>query len=147
MTPATAPWLGALRAYLAVVALGHLAWEALQLPLYTIWKTATLGEQAFAVAHCAGGDVLIAVAALTLALVLVGERGLWPVALLAIGLGVAYTGFSEWLNVYQRRSWAYSEWMPLLPLGPWRIGLSPILQWLIVPTVSMWVASRRLARI
>lgn len=140
------PWLGALRAYVAAIALGNLAWEVLQLPLYTIWKTGTLGEQAFAVAHCTGGDVLIALAALTLALVLVGERGLWPVALLAIALGVAYTGFSEWLNVYLRRSWAYSEWMPLLSLGRYRIGLSPILQWLVVPSLALWVASRRLAR-
>lgn len=138
------PWLGALRTYFAAVALGNLAWEILQLPLYTIWTTGTLGEQAFAVVHCTGGDILIALAALSLALVLVGGRGFWPVAILAIGLGVAYTGFSEWLNVYLRRSWAYSDWMPLISIGRHRIGLSPILQWLLVPAFSLWAASRRL---
>ena len=137
-------WLGALRTYFAAVALGNLTWEILQLPLYTIWTTGTLGEQAFAVVHCTGGDILIALAALSLALVLVGGRGFWPVAILAIGLGVAYTGFSEWLNVYLRRSWAYSDWMPLISLGRHRIGLSPILQWLLVPAFSLWAASRRL---
>ncbi len=65
-------------------------------------------------------------------------------SILAIALGVAYTGFSEWLNVYLRRSWAYSDWMPLIPLGGHRIGLSPILQWLLVPAFSLWAASRRL---
>jgi hypothetical protein len=141
MAPA---WLGALRAYLAVVAVGNLGWEVLQLPLYTIWQTGTPGALALAVAHCTGGDILIALAALVSALVLVGQRGLWPVAVLAMAIGVAYTGFSEWLNVYVRQSWAYSERMPVLAIGPLRIGAAPILQWVIVPAVALWVAGRRL---
>ena len=52
-------WLPALRRYLAVMVLGNLAWEIAQLPLYTIWRTGTFGEKAFAVLHCTGGDLLI----------------------------------------------------------------------------------------
>ena len=137
-------WLKPLRTYVAVLTLGNLAWETLQLPLYAIWTTGNLREQAFAVLHCAGGDMLIGLAALTLALVLIGKRGFWPVALMAIALGLAYTGFSEWLNVYARQSWAYSEWMPTLPLGPYRIGLSPLLQWLLVPGAALWMVRRSL---
>jgi hypothetical protein len=37
---------------LCFIALANFAWEMLYLPLYTIWTTGTLGEQAFAVAHC-----------------------------------------------------------------------------------------------
>ena len=32
---------------------GHLLWEMVQLPVYTIWRTGKTGELASAVAHCA----------------------------------------------------------------------------------------------
>jgi hypothetical protein len=69
-----ARWLRALRIYLGVIIAANLTWEFLHLPLYTIWTTGTLGEQVFAAVHCTGGDILIALASLTLALVLAGER-------------------------------------------------------------------------
>src|SRR3546814_3558185 len=34
---ASGEWLSVLRRYLAVIAVGNLAWEFAQLPLYTIW--------------------------------------------------------------------------------------------------------------
>src|SRR3546814_8854295 len=77
--------------------------------LYTIWREGTWSEIAFAALHCTGGDILIALSSLTLALLLVGN-GAWPcerfrpVAVLAIAFGVGYTIFSEWLNVVVRRS-------------------------------------------
>ena len=137
-------WLRAVRVYFSAIALGNLAWEGLQLPLYTIWTTGTAGEQVFAVVHCTGGDLLIAFASLLAALLLAGASD-WParsfgrVALLAMVLGLAYTGFSEWLNVSVRRSWAYSEWMPVIPLGRLRIGLSPLVQWIVVPAAAFWM--------
>jgi hypothetical protein len=89
---------------------------------------------------------------LALALVTVG-RGAWPaaahgrVAAVAVTTGVAYTAFSEWLNVAVRRSWAYAEAMPTLPLpGGFALGLSPLLQWLVVPAVAFWLARRRALR-
>ncbi len=134
-------WLPALAIYLAVTSGLHLAWEALQLPLYTIWTTGTLAEQVFAVVHCTGGDLMIALYSLVAALLLtwaVGwpRRYFWRVAIVAIVIGVAYTAFSEWLNVYVRKSWAYSVWMPTVGLGTVRFGLSPLLQWLIIPTLA-----------
>jgi hypothetical protein len=137
-----------LRAYLAVIAVGNLAWEALQLPLYTIWRTGTVGENAFAAVHCTLGDLLIALSVLAASLVVLGDRR-WPVrrfrrvAALAVGLGVAYTAFSEWLNVVVRASWAYSELMPVVPLpGGFSVGASPLLQWMVVPTLAHWWARR-----
>src|SRR6266478_1886264 len=59
-------WLLGLRVYLGVILVGNLIWETLHLPLYTIWTTGTLWEQAFAVVHCTFGDLLIAVSTLTL---------------------------------------------------------------------------------
>lgn len=88
-----------MRIYLAAILVGNLVWESLQLPLYTIWREGTLREQAFAVLHCTGGDLLIAASAL----------------------------------------------MPVLPgLGT---GVSPLLQWAIVPWIALWCARRASARI
>lgn len=142
-----AEWLRALKVYLGVVAGGNLVWEGVQLPLYTIWTSGTVGGRAFAALHCTGGDILIGVAALIGALLVVGVRewpavGFWRVAVLTIPLGVAYTGFSEWLNVSIRQSWAYSEWMPTIALGPLRIGISPLAQWIAVPVLGFWAVRR-----
>ena len=141
-------WLGALRIYLSVSLLGHLAWETIQLPLYTIWSSASLGEIAFAVLHCTGGDMLIALATLITSLVVMGDPD-WPlkgrrsVAVLTVIGGLAYTIFSEWLNTSVRGAWTYSDLMPTLPLIG--TGLSPLMQWVVVPTAALGMA-RRLAK-
>lgn len=146
MAADTAAWLALLRRYFLASALGHLAWETLQLPLYTIWFDGTTAQIAFAVAHCTVGDVMIAAATLAAALLVFG-RG-WPgdqaafrnVALTAVALGVSYTVFSEWLNVNIRGSWNYTAWMPRLP--PLGTGLSPVLQWIVIPTLALRWARR-----
>lgn len=144
------PWLAALRGYLATMLLGNLAWEAAHLPLYTIWTTGTARENLLAVLHCTGGDVLIAASALLLALVLAGDsawphRGFRRVMTIAILLGFGYTVFSEWLNIVVRRSWEYSELMPVVPLFGFALGLSPLLQWLAVPAAAFAIARHRAA--
>ena len=109
----------------------------------------TPGEKAFAVVHCTGGDLLIALACLALALVLAGKPA-WPVrthrrvAVLTTGFGVAYTVFSEWLNIVVREAWAYSDLMPVVPVID--TGLSPLLQWVAVPLLALHLA-RRAARV
>jgi hypothetical protein len=144
-------WLLGLRVYLGTMALGNLAWEVLHLPLYTIWTTGTLREQAFAVVHCTSGDLLIALSSLTIALVAAGNHlwprdRFWPVALLTVVLGVGYTAFSEWLNVVVRASWAYSERMPVVPLFGVTLGLSPLLQWSVVPAAAFAIVNRVTSR-
>ena len=99
----------------------------------------------FAVVHCTGGDLLIAMSTLLLALFLVGVHA-WPseragrVLLLAVALGVSYTIFSEWLNIVIRAAWAYRDIMPVVPVID--AGLTPLLQWIIVPTLAYWAATR-----
>jgi hypothetical protein len=137
----------AILCYVLVIAAANLIWEAAQLPLYTIWLTASPSELAFAVLHCTAGDVLIASSSLLAALLLVASRK-WPqerrgrVIALTIGFAVAFTIFSEWFNVEVRRSWAYAPAMPLIP--PLGTGLAPLLQWLIIPPAAL-ACSRRLA--
>src|SRR3546814_14495134 len=87
------------------------------MPLYTIWREGTWNEIAFAALHCTGGDILIALSSLILALLLAGNCA-WPrerfrpVAALALAFGVGYTIFSAWLNIVVQAAWAYSELMP-----------------------------------
>ena len=139
-------WLGVLRRYLVFAAVTHLAWEAAQLPLYTIWLTGTAGELAFAVLHCTGGDLLIALSTMMLALLLFGGPD-WPradagrVLAAAILFGVGYTIFSEWLNITVRGAWAYRDLMPVIP--GLDTGLSPFLQWIVVPLAAWsWAIGR-----
>jgi hypothetical protein len=137
-------WLASFGRYLAFMLLANLVWEAMQLPLYSLWATATPMELAFAVAHCTLGDILIATVALALSLILLGEPG-WPaagfvrVAVMAMLLGVTYTLFSEWFNVAVLQSWAYSRLMPVIP--PLGTGLSPLLQWLVLPGIGLFIAA------
>lgn len=138
-------WIWALRRYFVASALGNLIWEFAQLPLYTVWQQGSGPQVVVAAVHCTGGDILIAASSLVAALILVGN-GSWPresfhtVASLTIVGGLAYTIFSEWLNTEIRGSWAYSAWMPTLPLIG--AGLSPFAQWIAVPVVAFWWARR-----
>ena len=131
--------------YLSAATALHLVWETAQLPLYTIWWTGTRLEIHFAVIHCTAGDLMITASALALA-ALIARIGRWPffgnrMMLTAILLGLCYTVFSEWLNTQVRQSWSYTEAMPLLPsLGT---GLTPFLQWLIVPGIALGYVRRK----
>ena len=95
--------------------------------------------------NCTAGDLLITVFALALA-ALAARIGRWQffgnrMALTAILLGLGYTVFSEWLNTQVRQSWSYTEAMPLLP--PFGTGLTPFLQWLIVPAIAFGYVRRK----
>ena len=142
---AASAWRRICLRYLVAMLVGSLVWETLQLPFYTLSQTGTAQYILYAVAHCTVGDLMIAATALCIAILLAG-RG-WPwrnyrrVASLAILFGLAYTVFSEWLNVSVRESWAYAAAMPILPgLGT---GLSPFLQWIVVPAAAFFWAQKK----
>ena len=131
------PWLGGL----------NLVWETAQLPLYTLWSEASAGTIAFSVAHCTAGDIAIGAAALIMVLIL-GREGVlaqWRWRRIAVWTplaGAAYTVFSEWNNTAILGSWAYSELMPVLKLAGIDIGLSPLLQWLLLPPLALVLAGK-----
>ena len=144
-------WWRVVVPYLAFVSMANLAWEVAQLPLYTIGQDGTLGERAIAVFHCTGGDILIATLTLLAAVALVGRRewprssaAFWRVAVLTVGLGVAYTIFSEWFNIGIRASWAYSDLMPVVP--PFGTGVSPLMQWIVIPVAGFFLMWRTRAQ-
>jgi len=146
MTYGTRPeWLRTLRRYLLLVTILNFGWEILQLPLYTIWVTGSMPTIAFAVLHCTAGDALIATLSLTLSLLLIGRED-WPlerfstVALATVLCGISYTAYSEWNNTVVTQTWAYSSAMPRV----FGIGLSPLAQWLLIPSYAFWKMRRRL---
>ena len=116
------------------------------MPLYTIWQTGTRSEIIFAAVHCTGGDILIAMSCLIGSLCLFGHKGwpderFFPVATLTLLTGISYTIFSEWLNIEIRGAWAYSDWMPVVPVI--NAGLSPFLQWIVLPIAGFGLIHRQ----
>jgi len=140
-------WLSVLKRYILFVALANLGWEFLQLPLYTIWESGTYSEIVFAAVHCTGGDILIALSAIVMALFLTGSSE-WPIVgfkrvmIVTIVFGLGYTIFSEWLNIEVRKAWAYSDLMPVVPII--NTGLSPIVQWILIPAAGFHWSLRKL---
>lgn len=133
-------------AYLGSLGLLNLLWEVGQLPLYTVWREASPARLFFIVVHCTIGDILIAASVLAIAILLTGRH--WPkpgvrlrIAMLTIFGGLAYTLYSEWFNVTIRKAWTYSTAMPILP--PLGTGLSPLLQWLLLPLLGFCFAYRQ----
>ena len=122
----------------------NLTWEVAQVRLYTLWAEADRLTVAWSLFHCSVGDVLISLALFALAGVAL-RRADWPASrpwaggAIAVTGAVAYTVWSEWYNVYRAGSWGYTANMPLI----FGIGLSPLLQWLVLPPV-MVVAYRTL---
>lgn len=121
----------------------HLGWEIIQVPLYTLWREPDALHTAWAILHCTLGDVLIAGASFLVVSACLGTLD-WPMRTPLRGLpillisGVAYTAFSEWRNVYRLGSWAYVDAMPTI----WGIGVAPILQWIFVPALTLWIYIR-----
>lgn len=142
-------WLIVFRRYLLFAAAGHLAWEAAHLPLYALWQTGTPHQIAWFVLRCTGGDLFIALGALMCALLVVNDpawpaRGYRQAAILAVVLGIAVTVFSEWFDTRIAATWAYSDLMPIIP--GLEVGLSPVAQWVLVPTAGFAWARGRLQR-
>ncbi len=140
-------WRPATVRYLSVLAVGNLAWEFAQMPLYTLWQTGSAWEVVFAAFHCTAGDVLIAGASLAASLLLFGAG--WPrtcfaqVAAAATVLGLGVTVLVEHIATAWG-SWTYSERMPVLPgLGT---GLAPLAQWVIVPLLAFAAVRLQLRR-
>jgi len=132
--------------FLGAMAAGNLLWEIAHVPLYTLWITDSWFEMIYAILHCSVGDVMIAALCLLLSLAVVGSTS-WPaeryriVAVATILLALGYTVFSEWLNTEVRGTWAYRDAMPRLPgLGT---GLTPLMQWIVVPVLAFWWAKQK----
>jgi len=140
-----ARWTAYLRRYVLCVAVASVLWESAQMPLYTLWRTATPEELVADVLKCTAANILIATASLVAGLLLTGRTTRWR--RLSVGtitatcvIGVGYTIYSEWMNVYVKGTWAYSDLMPIVP--GLEVGVSPLVQWVVLPGVGILLAER-----
>lgn len=123
----------------------HFMWELLQAPFFEGMATAPHWSVVVRCARASAGDVVIACLAYAAAARWAGRRcwlaepGRTPFRIYMI-VGLAVTVFLEWVNVYVWHTWAYADQMPVL-LG---IGLTPLLQWLLLPPLTLWLARRHL---
>lgn len=121
----------------------HLAWEFAQSPFFA---EASLPFHAIAWArfHCTLADV--ALQSLTFFLTSFALRDPcgpfrpgWPSKLVFILIGVVFTVAGEEYHVRWLQDWYYNTAMPEVP--GLEIGWTPILQWLIIPT--LWIGLLR----
>lgn len=118
-------------------------WEIAQLPLYTLWDDPDRARIVAYLFHCVLGDVLIAVSVYLLTAILFREivwpmRRPWTAGAFMLAAGLGFTVFSEWYNVYRLGAWAYQPAMPLVA----GIGLTPLLQWAVLPTLMLFIVRR-----
>ena len=57
-----------------------------------------------------------------------------------VGVGLVLAFVSEYTAIHYRNLWQYSDRMPIVP--GLNIGLTPILQWLILPPVVLVLLTR-----
>lgn len=123
----------------------HFVWEFVQVPTYAgmaempHWKAIKLCMSA------TFGDVGFALTAFWLASFAARSRDwiLWPArfpAAIFVAVGIALTVGFEYYYTNISLRWTYSDLMPLVP--PFGTGLSPLLQWLVVPLLVIWLTRR-----
>lgn len=119
-------------------------WEWIQTPFF-IDITDDINLIVWYRIHCTIGDIMILGFSMVLWSIL-RRNNSWFLApdgkdyAVVTAMGMAYTGYSEILNVVIRKSWGYSHLMPVIP-GT-HIGLIPIIQWLILPGVILYICAR-----
>lgn len=121
-------------------------WEFLQVPFYAEMPTMTHWDAVRFCTRAALGDVLIALLAFwSVAAV---RRRAWircpdaPALFGFVAVGVVVTMGLEWHATVLQERWQYGELMPVLPLLG--TGLAPLLQWLLLPPLIVWLARRQL---
>ncbi|HVT58910.1 MAG TPA: hypothetical protein VHR45_10960 [Thermoanaerobaculia bacterium] len=117
-------------------------WEALQTPLYAD-SDREPSHLLWTRLHCTVGDVLILLGCFWAVSALWRDRQ-WFYrregcrAPLFVGFGLAYTAASELYNTRLAHAWAYGPQMPRL----FGVGLAPLLQWLVLPSILLIVLRR-----
>jgi hypothetical protein len=125
----------------------NLPWELAQVPLYAGMATARHWSAILVCGAATLGDVVIALAAFWAVASVVGARRwvLAPTRGPVVGFvvaGLLVTIVTERLATGPLGRWAYAEGMPLVPLL--EVGLSPLLQWIVLPLLVVWFVRRQL---
>ena len=126
----------------------HFVWELLQVPTYSGMAEMAHWQGIKLCTSATIGDVGFALTAFWLASLVtktrhwIGSQTALP-ALVFIATGVALTVGFEFYYTQVSQRWTYSDLMPLVP--PMGTGLSPLLQWFVIPPLVLWLSRRHLA--
>lgn len=118
------------------------AWEWYQTPFF-IDISQEINRIVWFRFHCTVGDMMILTTTVLLSGILFkGFQWLfhpsWKHYLIVSVTGLSYTVFSEFRNVYIVKSWGYSSLMPTIH----GIGMLPIAQWILLPSMILYIAKR-----
>jgi hypothetical protein len=123
----------------------NLVWESLHAPLFVFKEQSSWSTLTACLLFCAGVDAVMMVS-IYWVVALIRQDRCWFLrgrsvdralfALAAFTLAFA----SEYAAVHYRNLWRYSERIPLIPFAD--IGLAPMLQWIILPTVIFAIAAK-----
>ncbi len=125
----------------------HFVWEFVQVPTYSDMAELPHWEAIKLCMSATFGDVGFALTAFWIASLAVRSRGwiLRPTRLptaLFVAVGIVLTIGFEYYYTNVSLRWTYSDLMPLVP--PFGTGLSPLLQWLVIPPMVVWLTRRHL---
>lgn len=126
----------------------HFVWEFIQVPTYAEMAVMPHWEGVKLCTSATFGDVGFALTAFWTTAAAARSRywiltpRIWQVAMfIAIGIGLT-VGFEYYYTEVSER-WNYSDLMPLVP--PFGTGLSPLLQWIVIPLLVLSLSRRVVA--
>jgi len=123
----------------------HFVWEFVQVPTYAGIAELPHWEAIKLCMSATFGDVGFALTAFWVACLTALRRDgmLRPThfsAAIFVAVGIVLTVGFEYYYTNISLRWTYSELMPLVP--PLGTGMSPLLQWIFVPTLVIWLTRR-----
>jgi len=125
----------------------HFVWEFIQVPTYAGMSEMDHWQATKLCLWATFGDVGFALTAFWITCMAARSRywilrpAPFQLALfMAVGVGLTI-GFEYYYTQITQR-WTYSELMPLVP--PFGTGLSPLIQWLVIPPLVLWFTRRQL---
>lgn len=125
----------------------HFVWEFIQIPTYAGMTELNHWQGVLVCSQATIGDVGIALMAYWTTC-LVARSRYWIsnpsrreiVVFLLVGISI--TILLEYIYTQVTHRWTYSDLMPLVP--PFNTGLSPLLQWVTIPLLVMFVVRRQI---
>ncbi len=133
----------ALRAFAAALPV-HFVWEMAQMDLFLGIPTGFWASMP----HCglaSVGDAVLTLLVLAAGAIVFGtvawmKRPGWRPWLVVGGLSVAVAVATDWMLVHGLKRWSYAPAMPRIP--GLDVGLTPVLQMLLLTPAILWWASR-----
>lgn len=135
------PWV-ALATFSAVL---NFLWEMVVMPAYGTRSTSAAGIGIGMCLLATLGDVGITLGSYAVAASIATRRWLTRPAialfLTYLAVGLVMTIAFEYVNVYMLHRWSYAPRMQVMA----GIGVLPLLQWIVLPPIVLWLARRHFA--